>query len=589
MKNDDSAYIRGRDGFSDQQGEGGREKVFVDKEFSLYVRLSYKLFDYHHLLVYVKRGGRCMKDSMSIENILKRDHFSSAKVISGHAGLSKSVKWVHVFEMTEVRENLKGGELILSTGFGWKNDDGLFLTLLQQLVERNVAGICIELGTFIQDLSEEALAFADAHDFPIIVFEEEVSFIEITRGIHADLINHQYERISSLEDYAQRLNKRLLSIDNYFDILKNLQQYVNCQLIYVTKDHTVVTVPQLRDKEREETLAELNAPPEKRTRWVLKQPVQVLEREFAVIYLLCGRRELGEFESLLLDRTATALAQYLLRELYTEEKRKARETEWLMGWLEGEHTAEEVESRLNHYKIQLPSFGAAAVTVKMNMADGSRKNPDVTYLNMLVQNIFDQNGFYVFPVERRQLITYILLNRKQEDNWKTRMKTGVDRLRKISMLNDSSVASFQIAVGKYTRQMDHIKESYQTALETLTLQSNLPPEQHKYFYDDLHMYRLISLVHKHSNLNGLVDEYLEPIIQYDQKHNTKLLETLRVYLACNGSKKETADKVFVVRQTLYHRLEKLEMLLGSDFMDCEKRQVIEFALVAHEYQQALHA
>lgn len=57
MKNDDSAYILSQYGFSDQQGEGGREKFLVDKEFSLYVRLSYKLFDYHHLLVYVKRGG----------------------------------------------------------------------------------------------------------------------------------------------------------------------------------------------------------------------------------------------------------------------------------------------------------------------------------------------------------------------------------------------------------------------------------------------------------------------------------------------------------------------------------------------------
>lgn len=85
------------------------------------------------------------------------------------------------------------------------------------------------------------------------------------------------------------------------------------------------------------------------------------------------------------------------------------------------------------------------------------------------------------------------------------------------------------------------------------------------------MYRLISLVHKHSNLNGLVEEYLEPIIQYDQKHNANLLETLRVYLSCNGSKKETADRVFVVRQTLYHRLEKLEKLLGSDFMESEKK------------------
>ncbi|WP_226577062.1 PucR family transcriptional regulator [Halobacillus litoralis] len=530
-----------------------------------------------------------MKGHMLIKDILQRKHFASASVIAGEDGIDRMVKWVHVFEMIEVKGNLKGGELVLSTGFGWKDDDTLFLSLLEQLIEREVSGLCIEMGSFVTSLPDEAIALADQHSFPIILFNEEVSFVEITQDIHAELINDQYEKISSLEDYSQRLNKRLLSLDNYFDILKNLQQYVNCQLVYIAKDHTIVTIPALRDKEREKTLAELSTPEGSSARWVLKQPVQVFEREFATIYLMCNRRVLGEFESLLLDRTATALAQYLLRELYTEEKRKAKETEWLIEWLQGEHTIEDIQNRLAYYKLNHTLSGGIVLTIKVNMKDQQKSNPDVTYLNMLIQNIFDQNGYYVFPVERRHLLTFILLNRKGEEDWKKRMKKGLERLRNISLLNDSSISSFHIAAGKYIKELNQLHESFTTAQETLTLQSKLPKDQHRCFYDDMHMYRLISLVHKHSNLGALVEEYLEPIIEYDQKNNTNLLETLRVYMACNGSKKETADKVFVVRQTLYHRLEKLEKLLGEDFMECEKRQVIEFALLAHEYQQAVYS
>ncbi|REJ05753.1 PucR family transcriptional regulator [Halobacillus trueperi] len=527
-----------------------------------------------------------MNEHMSIENILKRDHFASAEVIAGRKGIDRLVKWVHVFEMIEVRKNLKGGELVLSTGFGWKDDHELFLHLLKQLVEKEVAGICIEIGSFVDYISQEAIDYAEANDFPIILFREEVSFVEITQDIHADLINQQYEFITNLEDYSQRLNKRLLSIDNYFEILKNLQQYVNCQLVYIAKDHTVVTIPALREKEREQVLMELSKP-DGGSRRVLKQPVQVFDREFANIYLLSNRREFGEFESLLLDRTGTALAQYLLRELYTEEKRKAKETEWLTEWLQGEHEEEEIRDRLAIYKLDKTVKGAIVLTIKLNMVDRQKSNPDVTYMNMLIHNIFDQNGYYVFPVEKRHQLTFILLNRKEAEDWKKRVKRGVERLQKISLLNDSCISSFQIAVGKYVKDLYKLHESFQTAQETLTLQEKLPESQSKFFYDDLHMYRLISLVHQHSNLDGLVEEYLEPIIKYDEKNNTNLLETLRVYLACNGSKKETASKVFVVRQTLYHRLEKLEKLLGPDFMECEKRQVIEFALLAYEYQRAV--
>ena len=80
-------------------------------------------------------------------------------------------------------------------------------------------------------------------------------------------------------------------------------------------------------------------------------------------------------------------------------------------------------------------------------------------------------------------------------------------------------------------------------------------------------------------------DYLRPVIEYDQKHGGEMMKTLKVFLACNGSKQETAAKLYIVRQTLYNRLEKLEEMLGSDFMLPEKRLAIEFAIAAYEYDR----
>ena len=320
---------------------------------------------------------------------------------------------------------------------------------------------------------------------------------------------------------------------------------------------------------------------------ILKQPVQVFEREFANVYLYSDCREFGEFESLLLDRTATALAQYFLRELYTEEKKKAEETEWMLEWLRGEHSIEEIKERLAGYKMNGSVTGAVVLIVKLKLNGNKQLSKDITYLNMLIQNIFDQNGYFVFPVEKRNLLTFVLLNKQREEDWKSRVTKGIERIKNINRLNDPSVSSFQIAGGKYVRDLTLLYRSFSTAQETLSIQGKLPADQSKYFFEDMHMYRLISLVHKHSNLNSLVNDYLEPIIAYDKHNHTNLLETLKVYLACHGSKKETAEKIFVVRQTLYHRLDKLEKLLGEDFMDSEKRQAIEFSILAYEYQQSI--
>ena len=198
----------------------------------------------------------------------------------------------------------------------------------------------------------------------------------------------------------------------------------------------------------------------------------------------------------------------------------------------------------------------------------------------MVQTIFDQEEFFALTVEKRNHIVFILINKGKTEGWKKRVRQGITKL----ISNEfPAISEINIAVGQYVMKLSNINKSYLGAQETLNLQRKLEKGKRKYFYDDLHMYRLISLVHKHSDLNEFINEYLDPLIKHDHKHNTNLIETLKIYLECNGSKKETAKRIFVVRQTLYHRIEKLENLLGDDFMSPEKRQVLEFCLLAYEY------
>ena len=78
---------------------------------------------------------------------------------------------------------------------------------------------------------------------------------------------------------------------------------------------------------------------------------------------------------------------------------------------------------------------------------------------------------------------------------------------------------------------------------------------------------------------------IEKLNEYDSKHNSNLLQTLDIYFQCNGLKKEMAEKLFIVRQTLYHRLEKIEQIIGSDFLNYENRLCLEIMLLMtkHSY------
>lgn len=101
-------------------------------------------------------------------------------------------------------------------------------------------------------------------------------------------------------------------------------------------------------------------------------------------------------------------------------------------------------------------------------------------------------------------------------------------------------------------------------------------------YEDIHLEKIIYPLMKEKTLRDLIAEYLDPLISYDIENNTDLVHTLKVYLRCNGNKKETADQLFIARQTLYHRLNRINSVLGDLLADPNKKMIYEILLYCFE-------
>lgn len=518
---------------------------------------------------------------LMVSDILSRKHFEQAIVIAGEEGLNRIVKWVHVVEVTNIRNLLNGDELILSTGVAWKDDEELFVSIFNQLLETNAAGLCFEMGTYLSEIPAEAIMIAEQKNFPIIIFQKEVPFVEITQDIHTMIINKQYRRISDLENYSQSLNKRLLTTETYEDILHFIFAALEVQIIFRLKGQEYEFIPEINAKEQTQIIHMLENAKKESSDRVAFSPIHLFGQEYAELFIYSKEIPISEYDSLIVDRTTTALAQHLLRELFVEEKKRVEEFEWLHGWLEGDHPLDSINEYLLEHGIKPKSTEAVVLLAKV-LSIKEKSNQDVTYIKLLFRSVFEQNGFSLFSVQKRNEMIFILLNNRPNKNIKDRIKKAIESIQDSEFLRKKSTAKIFMAAGKFVDRLTDIHKSCQTAKETLRIQQEMSKEK-TYFYEDLHLYRLISQMSKHMDLQELVMEYLQPVIHHDKKYNGKLLETLKTYLECNGSKQETANKLFIVRQTLYHRLQKLENLLGKDFMDHEKRVAFEFMLLVKDY------
>jgi PucR family transcriptional regulator, purine catabolism regulatory protein len=519
---------------------------------------------------------------LKVADILDRKHFENAKVVAGEEGINRIVKWVHVVEVTSIQNLLNGNELILSTGVTWKDNESLFVSIIGQLLENNAAGLCLEMGTYISEIPDEVINMANQNNFPIIIFEKVVPFVEITQDIHSSLINQQYQMISDLENYSQNLNKRLLSIENHEEILQFIFSALDVQIIFRIKDQEYEFVPEINHHEQNSIIQNLYGVNDKSSEYIGYAPIYLFGQVLAELFIYSKEIPISEYDLLILDRTSTALAQHLLRDMYVEEKKRVEEFEWLSGWLEGEHPIENIYDYLIEHDMKVKS-NEAVVLICKHTSFKDKSSQDITYLKLLFRSVFERNGLAVFSVEKRKEIIFILLNNSPKKSLKERIKKAIESIKDSEFLKKQTSAKIFIGAGQFIGNLGDLHKSYHTARETLHIQHKLTQNEIYYFYEDLHLYRLISLMSKHMDLQELALEYLQPVIQYDQEYNSKLLETLKSYLECNGSKQETSKKLFIVRQTLYHRIQKLENLLGNDFMTHEKRIAIEFMLLVNDY------
>ena len=108
-------------------------------------------------------------------------------------------------------------------------------------------------------------------------------------------------------------------------------------------------------------------------------------------------------------------------------------------------------------------------------------------------------------------------------------------------------------------------------------------------YDELGVVRLFVASQGDDSIRDFVSQMLGDIIDYDERKDGRLLETLRVYFESNCSQQDAAEKLFVHHKTVRYRLTRIEELSGLDLSKHEDRINLDLALKVHSVMDVLAA
>ncbi|MEV5147076.1 PucR family transcriptional regulator [Streptomyces sp. NPDC052727] len=514
------------------------------------------------------------------------------EVLAGADRLGRTVRWVHAGEVPNIASLLKGGELLLTTGYGLGTRPAEQRAFVRTLAERGIAALVVELGPRFARLPAALVDTARAAGLPLVQLHREVPFVTVTEEIHTEIVNGHYALLQRAEEVHWRCTEALLGGGGVPQVLDILAGFGGNPVFLETADGRLLYAagagPEgadplqvwegLRGPHKE-------APPPAGS-VLVDVPGGGPGAAGAVrarLVLLPVRSPLAPVHRIAAERAAGILAVVLMQARQEEELAARGRGDFLTDLAEGRIAAEDAPAQAR--VLGFKPGDSPLLPVVMRIGDSLSPGGGWAVLARAVSEELAAVGVPVLlgvrPVEGRVLVLLGLRSDSERaavaDRVAAALRAGVERAGMRRPGSPSPVVVVGVA-GGWAAASAGLRHAAETATAAQGL-TDRPWYDARRLDIDLLLWRL----RDHPDLAAFVDRAIGPLRDHDHRSKPPLLPTLETYLAHAGRKAETARELHLNRQTLYNRLARIGELLGTDLDDPQTVLALSLALRARRH------
>ncbi|HKV03197.1 MAG TPA: GAF domain-containing protein [Ktedonobacteraceae bacterium] len=135
-------------------------------------------------------------------------------------------------------------------------------------------------------------------------------------------------------------------------------------------------------------------------------------------------------------------------------------------------------------------------------------------------------------------------------------------------------------IGNQCQSISDYRRGFAEASEALQMGQNLNRDGgvSVTHFNDLGVYRYLYKIARMDDLRDMYQDQVARIANYDRRKGTDLLDTLEIYLECAGNLTKTSNRLFVHRNTLIQRLERLQSLCDIDLQERSNWLTLQVAI-----------
>ena len=255
---------------------------------------------------------------------------------------------------------------------------------------------------------------------------------------------------------------------------------------------------------------------------------------------------------------------------------------FLLRLLQGQYGSPEwIKERADTYKIDL-SRPRYVLTVQINLEKFDEKSPlELSQIketmHRAIRSIFFEQEDLLYEYDTGE--TVLLTAGKHSDASQRRRQIEKAAARLYAELREQCKVSALIGVSEECGDYTGIPLALRQGRMAAEIGAKTENGERLYFYSQMRLGRIVASF----------SPEIRPILQRDilskllENHADSLLETLFTYFEMNGNVSQTAEKLFIHRNTLQYRFRKIKEITGFDIYHIDDLVQLRLAVLQYRY------
>jgi PucR family transcriptional regulator, purine catabolism regulatory protein len=525
-------------------------------------------------------------------------------VVAGADALDRRVRWVHVAEIADIANLLRGGELVLTTGIALPDDEAALARYIDELAEIGVAGVVVELLRHWSDRLPTALvAAAQHHGLPLVTLAKETRYVAVTEAVVGLIVEAQVAELRAAEQVHETFTALTVAGAEPGEVLREVARIAGLPVVLETLAHEVLAYDtagadptELLEgwaaRSRAVSLTERTSYDEENG-WLVTV-VGARGNDWGRLVLVCPDPP-PHRHVVVAERAASALAVHHLVTRDRESLERHAHRNLLTELLASATQRSDLAARAAALGVPLATRRLIGIAVRpTTAAAGAVTKPAPSMATQAVlRDLAEATALAARRARVSALVGVVddtsvraLLSLTPQADEEAVLGRLAEALHKAAASTARAVP-IVVAAGSTVAEPGGGRRSLIEAADIAKAAVRGPAQACGYHrLGDVRLRGLLYLLADDDRLAAFAERELGPLLARDRKHGSRLLDTLRHYCAHGGNKSAAAAAAHMSRTAYYQQLSRIEQVLGVSIEDPESMLSLYVALLALEVNES---